>query len=281
MLEFDLGLDPVLSDFLTKLVLSLMIGILIGIEREHRRKDQTVFAGVRTFAIVCMAGMLSTYVSGITDIFILKAATTLIALSCLVLIYRIYLTDGKLGMTSAIALFSTFLLGVLVSSDHYLIAIMAGVAITFILIEKKPLHSFAERLSDEEILNAVQFLAVVFILYPLMPEEAVLGVLNLKSAILIVVLVMSIGFVSYLSLLKFENRGGISYSGLFGGFISSEATTGALAGMSRNRSSLVNALYIGILMSNVSMIISNTIIAFIVDPTGMTMLAMLPVQLIM
>lgn len=281
MLTFDLGLDPILYDFLTKAILSLMIGILIGIEREHRRKDQEVFAGVRTFAIVCLSGMLATYVAEVINSAILQITTALVAASCFVLLYRIYTASGKLGMTSSIALFSTYLLGVLVATGRYLFAIIIGVLITFLLIEKKPLHSFAQHLSDEDILNAVQFLAVAFILYPLMPEQPVMGVLNLKSAILIVVLVMFIGFVSYVSLKRFGTRGGISYSGLFGGFISSEATTGALATMSKKRSSLMDALYIGILMSNISMIISNTLIALIVDPSANTMLMMLPPQIAM
>ncbi|MGM0771215.1 MAG: MgtC/SapB family protein [Halobacteriota archaeon] len=258
-----------------------MIGILIGIEREHRRKDQEVFAGVRTFAIVCLSGMLATYVAQVVDNIILHIATALIAASCLALLYRIYLTSGKLGMTTSIALFSTYLLGVLVATGHFLFAIIIGVLITFLLIEKKQLHSFAQHLSDDEILNAVQFLAVAFILYPLMPDEPVLGVLDLKSAILIVVLVMFIGFVSYISLKKFGTEGGITYSGLFGGFVSSEATTAALATMAKNRSSLMDALYIGVLMSNISMIISNTLIALIVDPTASTMLMMLPPQIAM
>ncbi|UGV40653.1 MgtC/SapB family protein [Methanococcoides orientis] len=281
MLTFDLGLDPELYDFLTKAILSLLIGILIGIEREHRRKDQEVFAGVRTFAIVCLSGMLASYVSEVMNIAILQITTALVAASCFVLVYRIYTASGKLGMTSSIALFSTYLLGVLVATGRYLFAIIIAVLITLLLIEKKPLHSFAQHLSDEEILNAVQFLVVAFILYPLMPEEPVMGVLNLKSAILIVVLVMFIGFVSYISLKRFGTRGGITYSGLFGGFISSEATTAALANMSKSRSTLMDALYIGILMSNISMIISNTLIALIVDPSASTMLMMLPPQLAM
>ncbi|SES77969.1 Uncharacterized membrane protein, DUF4010 family [Methanococcoides vulcani] len=281
MLTFDLGLDSALYDFLTKAILSLLIGILIGIEREHRRKDQEIFAGVRTFAIVCLIGMLATYVAEVMDIAILQITTALVAASCFVLVYRIYTASGKLGMTSSIALFSTYLLGVLVATGRYLFAIIIAVLITLLLIEKKPLHSFAQHLSDDEIINAVQFLVVAFILYPLMPEEPVMGVLNLKSAILIVVLVMFIGFVSYISLKTDGTRGGISYSGLFGGFISSEATTVALATMSKNRSSLMDALYIGILMSNVSMIISNTLIALIVDPSASTMLMMLPPQIAM
>ncbi|KGK99184.1 MgtC/SapB transporter [Methanococcoides methylutens] len=274
-------MDPELYDFLTKAILSLLIGILIGIEREHRRKDQEVFAGVRTFAIVCLSGMLASYVSEVMHIAILQITTALVAASCFVLVYRIYTASGKLGMTSSIALFSTYLLGVLVATGRYLFAIIIAVLITLLLIEKKPLHSFAQHLSDEEILNAVQFLVVAFILYPLMPEEPVMGVLNLKSSILIVVLVMFIGFVSYISLKRFGTRGGITYSGLFGGFISSEATTAALANMSKSRSSLMDALYIGILMSNISMIISNTLIALIVDPSASTMLMMLPPQLAM
>ncbi|MCM1985462.1 MgtC/SapB family protein [Methanococcoides seepicolus] len=281
VLAFDLGIDPILYDFLTKVVLSLMIGILIGIEREHHRQDQEVFAGVRTFAIVCICGMLATFVAQMIDIMILLITTVLIAVSCFFLIYRVYMISGKLGMTSSIALFLTYLLGVLVAMGHYLFAIIIGVIITFLLIEKKPLHSFAEHLTDEEIINGVQFLAVAFILYPLMPEEPVMGVLNLKSAILIVVLVMFIGFISYVSLKRFGTKGGMSYSGLFGGFVSSEATTAALAAMSKNQSSLIHALYIGILMSNISMIISNTLIALIVDPTGRTMLAMIPPQIAM
>ncbi|MEL4305901.1 MgtC/SapB family protein [Methanococcoides sp. LMO-2] len=281
MLTFDIGLDPVLYDFLTKAILSLLIGILIGIEREHRRKDQEVFAGVRTFAIVCLSGMLAAYVAEVINSAILQITTALVAASCFVLVYRIYTTSGKLGMTSSIALFSTYLLGVLVTSGRFLFAIIIAVLITLLLIEKKPLHTFAQHLSDEEILNAVQFLVVAFILYPLMPDEPVLGVLNLKSAILIVVLVMFIGFISYISLKRFGTDGGITYSGLFGGFISSEATTAALATMAKNRTSLMDALYIGVLMSNISMIISNTLIALIVDPTASTMLMMLPPQLAM
>ncbi len=277
----ELGLDPLLYDFLQKLILALMIGVLIGIEREHRRSEQQVFAGVRTFAITCIAGMFATFVADVVGYEILLITTIMMAAFCIVLVYRIYSARGKLGMTSSIALFCTYLLGILVARDYYLFAIIGGVILTFLLIEKKPLHSFAETLSDDEILNALQFLAVVFILYPLMPPEPVLGIVDLRSMILIVVLVLSISFVSYLSLKGLGTEGGISYSGLFGGFVSSEATTGALSVLSKNRSGLVDAIYVGILLSNVSMFISNLVIALIVDTSGQTLMYMLPPQIMM
>ena len=271
--------DQILSGFLQKLALSLMIGILVGIEREHRRKVEGIFAGVRTFALACITGMFAAYIAGLLGSGILLITTFFFALICVILTYIKNIVYRQIGLTSPIALFCTFLLGILVAEDYYLFAIMGAVVLTFLLIEEKPLHTFAEHLSDEEILNSVQFLIVVFILYPILPDEPVFGVMNLKSAILIVVIVAFISFVSYLLLRKFGSRSGISYSGLFGGFVNSEATTSALSSMSKKRPVLVNAAYIGILLSNTSMLIRNLIIAMVVDPSGRIALLMLPPQL--
>ncbi len=271
--------DQILSGFLQKLALSLMIGILVGIEREHRRKVEGIFAGVRTFALACITGMFAAYIAGLLGSGILLITTFFFALICVILTYIKNIVYRQPGLTSPIALFCTFLLGILVAEDYYLFAIMGAVVLTFLLIEEKPLHTFAEHLSDEEILNSVQFLIVVFILYPILPDEPVFGVMNLKSAILIVVIVAFISFVSYLLLRKFGSRSGISYSGLFGGFVNSEATTSALSSMSKKRPVLVNAAYIGILLSNTSMLIRNLIIAMVVDPSGRIALLMLPPQL--
>jgi uncharacterized membrane protein (DUF4010 family) len=272
--------DQVLAGFLQKLALSLMIGILVGIEREHRRKVEEIFAGVRTFALACITGMFAAYIAGLLGSGILLITTFFFALLCTILTYMKNIVYKQPGLTSPIALFCTFLLGILVAEDYYLFAIMGAVVLTFLLIEEKPLHTFAEHLSDEEILNAVQFLIVVFILYPIVPDEPVFGVVNLKSAIQIVVIVAFISFVSYILLQKFGTRSGISYSGLLGGFVNSEATTSALSSMSKKRPVLVNAAYIGILLSNTSMLIRNLVIAMIVDPSGRIALLMLPPQLI-
>ena len=275
-----IGLDPVSIDFLQKLILALMIGILIGIEREHRRVSKKIFTGVRTFALACMIGMIATFTSDIIGIEILIVTAIFFAFLCATVAYATNIVHKQVGITSPIALFCTFLLGILVALGYYLFAIFGGVILTFLLIEKKPLHSFAEHLSDNEILNAVQFLVVVFILYPIMPNETFFGVLNPRSAILIVVLISLISFFSYISLKKFGTRWGISYSGLLGGFVNSEATTGALSSMSKNRQNLTDATYTGILLSNTAMLIRNLVIALIVDPSGRFALLMLPPQLI-
>jgi uncharacterized membrane protein (DUF4010 family) len=275
------GLDPALSDFLQKLILSLMIGVLIGVEREHRKTEHEVFAGVRTFAITCVSGMLATFAAGITEPGILLAAALLTVLCGVALMYRTYTLRGKLGMTTAVALYCTFLLGVLVANNYYLFAIISGVIITFLMIEKRPLHSFARKLTDEEILSALRFLAVSFILYPLVPDEPLLGIIDLKATIFIVVVVMFIGFASYISLRRTGAGGGIAYSGLLGGFVSSDATVVALAGLAKQKTGLVDSFHSGVLLAVLSMLISNLIIAVIVDTSGQTAALMAPVHLVM
>lgn len=227
------SIDPLHYVFLEKTILSLMIGILVGLEREHWRSDKKVFAGVRTFAITCMTGTIAALLVDSIGMWILVATTIFAVISSASLIYVINILKGKSGLTSAIALFCTYLLGIIVAQGYYLVAIVVALILTFLLVEKKPLHSFAEHLSEEDMNSALKFLAVAFVLYPIMPEEPVYGILNLKSAILIVVLVSFITFVSYLSLKKMGPKGGIPYSGLFGGFISSEATIAALSGLSK------------------------------------------------
>ncbi|MBP2030143.1 uncharacterized membrane protein (DUF4010 family) [Methanohalophilus levihalophilus] len=258
-----------------------MIGILIGVEREHRKADHEVFAGVRTFAIACVSGMLATFVGTIIGFNILLIAAVLIVLCGVALIYRTYTLRGRLGLTNVIALYCTFLLGILVANSYYLFAIITGVIITFLLVEKRPLHSFAQKLTDDELLSALRFLAVAFILYPLVPSEPVWGIINLKSTIFIIVLVMFIGFVSYLSLRRVGTEGGIAYSGLLGGFVSSDATVAALSGLAKEKTGLINSFYKGVLLATLSMLISNLVIAFIVDTSGRTAYFMAPPHILM
>lgn len=272
----QLGLDPFLLDFLEKLGVSLLIGLLIGLEREHWRKDKTIYAGVRTFTITALMGTLATLIEPFVSFDILLITTIFMTFACLMIVYALNVVYGLSGLTSSIALFFTYLLGIMVAKGLFLVSIVFAVVLTFILIEKKPLHTFAENLSEQDIASALKFLAVAFVLYPLAPEEPIYDIINLKSAILIVVLVSFISFISYLSLRRLGSSVGIAYSGLFGGFISSEATVVALSNLSLKKPYLVENIYTGSLLAVISMIISNLLIAIIVDTSGVIALLMLP-----
>src|SRR3972149_1812484 len=277
----SLGNIELIIDFFQKLALATFIGILIGIEREHRRSEGVeLIAGVRSFTIACIAGMVSSYLGQLINPGILLISLTFFAVISAMFVYIKNVTLKQPGITGPIALFCTFLLGVLITYDLYLIAIGGAVILTLLLAEKRPLHSFATNLTDGEILGAVRFLAVIFILYPITPDELFYGVINPRWILLIVIVVATISFISFITLKKMGTRYGLPLSGMLGGLVNSEATTGAIAGMARKRPELIKSGYVGIILSNASMLIRNLLIAFIVDPGGEVFLLMLPPQLI-
>ena len=268
-------------DFFQKLALAALIGILIGIEREHRRSEgMELIAGVRSFTIACIAGMISSYLAQLINIGILLISLAFFAVIAAVFIYIKNVTLKQPGITGPIALYCTFLLGVLITYERYLIAIVGAVIITLLLAEKRPLHSFATNLTDDEILSAVRFLAVVFILFPITPDELFLDVINPRTILLIVIIVATISFISFVVMKKMGTKQGVALSGMLGGLVNSEATTGALAAMAKKRSELVESSYMGIILSNAAMLVRNLVIAFIVDPTGKVLFLMAPPQLI-
>ena len=277
----SLGNIELIIDFFQKLALATFIGILIGIEREHRRSEGVeLIAGVRSFTIACIAGMVSSYLGQLINPGILLISLAFFAVISAMFVYIKNVTLKQPGITGPIALFCTFLLGVLITYNLYLIAIGGAVILTLLLAEKRPLHSFATNLTDGEILSAVRFLAVIFILYPITPDEIFYGVINPRWILLIVIVVATISFISFITLKKMGTRYGLPLSGMLGGLVNSEATTGAIAGMTRKRTELVRSGYVGIILSNASMLIRNLLIAFIVDPGGRVFLLMLPPQLI-
>jgi uncharacterized membrane protein (DUF4010 family) len=268
-------------DFLTKLAIAFLIGIMVGVEREHRGLEHEIFAGVRSYSITCITGMLVALVSESVGPGFVYVATLFFAAICSIITYSKIFLFKRIGVTSPITLFFIFVMGVLVGYDYGLFAIVSSIVVSFLLIQKQLLHQFAGNLTKEELYNAIQFLAVAFILYPVMPEKKFFGLLNLRYAILIVILVSLISFLSYVLLRKFGTKRGLYYSGFLGGFINSEATAGALAGLSKKAEEMANPVFIGILLCNISMLIRNLILAFIVDPTGQTTLLMLPPHLVL
>jgi len=281
LIPYTLGDMSVNIDFFQKLVLAALIGILIGIEREHRRTEGIeLIAGVRSFTIASIAGMVSSYLAITVDPGILLLSLAFFALVSAIYVYAKNITLNQPGITGPIALFCTFLLGVFITHDQYMIAITGAVVITLLLAEKRQLHSFATELTDVEIQSAVRFLAVLFILYPVTPDELFMGIINPRWVLLIVIVVSTISFISFISMKKLGTRYGLPLSGLLGGVVNSEATTGAIAAMAKNRSELVGSSFVGIILSNSSMLVRNLLIALIIDPSGRVFLLMAPPQIV-
>ncbi len=274
-------IDPVTYDFLEKFGLSGLIGILIGLERERKSDGKDIFAGARTYAIAAISGMIGTYIAINQGMYeILYLTMVFFGVIAAIVVYIKNVVYRQVGTTGGVTMYFVFLMGVMVAFDYYLFAIMGAVAVTFLLVEKHTLRDFATHLNQNEVTNAVQFLIVLFILFPVTPNTTILEVLNPRYILGIVVMVSSISFISFLLMKKAGTERGIPLSGFIGGLVNSEATTGSLASLAKKKNELVDASYRGIVLSNATMLIRNMVIAFIVDPTGQVLLFMLPPQLV-
>lgn len=263
------------SDFFQKIILALLLGILIGVEREHQRLDRIIFAGIRSFSLASITGMLAGYISFFAGVMFLYLITIFISAVTILFLYVKNVTYAQKGITSPMAFFATYLLGVMVSYNYFLLAIIGAVVLTFLLAEKKLLHNFATTLTQDEIKNAVQFLTIVFILYPIVPDVMIYNAISLRTVILIMVLVASLSFASFL-IIKWRGAGlGIPLTGFLGGLVNSETTTGALSAISKDKHEFQDACFVGITLSNATMLLRNLIIAYIADPSGRTSMMML------
>lgn len=273
-------------DFIYHLIIALGVGALVGIEREHHKGDDVVIAGIRTFPLVSVFGFLLAYLGLHAADLGLNADTSAFSLLMLIglpivgalamgLLYMRY-QIGVPGMTTPFALILTYLAGALVGYGLVIEAVVLSVAITFLLVSKRRLHSFAQVLDDTELISALQFITIAFIVYPLtlnLTFPAPYDILNkgqpldVSNLFLIVIFVSSISFISFLLIRSKGATRGLMFSGIFGGLVSSEAATVSLAQLTKQRMGLMKAAASGILLANTTMFLRDLAVCAFTDPS--------------
>ncbi|MFP4169871.1 MAG: MgtC/SapB family protein [Methanomassiliicoccales archaeon] len=275
--------------FVYGLLVSIGIGALIGLEREHRKEGDTILVGIRTFPLVAMSGYILAYLGQGGIEHLVLAGLVLFGALSLALIY-IRQVMGFPGFTTTLAFIIAYLVGVLVAHDFVLEAVIVGVATTTILISKQRLHSFVRVLSEEEIMGALQFITIAFILYPLTLNLELTGPLeifgqgqplDLNMVLLIILFVSGISFASFLVVRWQGPSIGLRISGLLGGLINSEAATASLCGLAKKGERMMRTAACGIVLANATMFLRNLAVCVVSDPTlGVASLTALPLVLL-
>lgn len=236
---------------LTSLALALGLGLLIGVERERRKGQGPTrqFAGVRSFTLVALLGAVLQLLG---QAWLTAVAGILVAALVVVAYWRDRSADP--GVTTEIALFLTFVLGVL-SVPHPEIAAGGGVVVAGLLAARGPLQQFAtQTLSEQELRNALVLAAAALVVLPLTPDVALprLAGVNLRQLWRLVVLILAVQAAGDLALRLLGPRLGLALSGLISGLISSTATIAALGVRSREQPELRTACVAGAWFSTVS-----------------------------
>ena len=140
-----------LSPFLTGLLLSTGIGLIIGLEREFNKFQQNSTAGIRTFPIVSILGFLLASLPA--DYGKWSVVVALPALILLLGLDHFNKTPSKPGHTTHLALVSTFVLGVMVALHLYKEALASAVIIVTLLALKETFTSTLKRITHTELLS--------------------------------------------------------------------------------------------------------------------------------
>jgi uncharacterized membrane protein (DUF4010 family) len=233
-------------------LLSLALGLLVGIERERAfsGEDRHIPFGARTFALISLLGTLAAHLGNTGVGIVLAAFAALIAIAA----YLRPPVSGRhdSGTTTEVAAVITFGLGWLAEGEPRLAA-MIGVIVVAVLWLKPKIHAFAhEGLNDQEVKAALTFLVIALVVLPLLPNRTVdpWGIANPSRLWLLFVLVAGVGFAGYIAVRALGPTRGLATAGFFAGLVSSTAATLSLSQHAKAQPEFAGAFATGVVLAN-------------------------------
>lgn len=252
--------------------IALAIGMLVGMQRQFSSGPQNgeVAAGVRTIALLGLAGCGAAHLSDLSGSPLPLAACLVILGAFLTAMYFVEASRRHSGLTTQAAALVTFLAGSLAYHDRLALAGALGVTTTALLSLKPELHNLARNLTREDVTSTLKFAILGVVFLPLLPNRSFWpppwDMLNPFQAGLFVVLISGVGFVGYVVVKVLGPGRGLGLLGLVGGLVSSTAVTLGFTQHARRQPELSPALALGILASWVVMFARTLALATILDP---------------
>lgn len=221
-----------------KIILTLFLCFLIGLEREeHRASFQQgrgySFGGVRAFPLIGLIGYSMALVSG-AQILPLTVGFAVIG-AFLWLSYRHKLeTSKEPGVTTELSGLTTYVVGVLVSREQFWIATTLAILSMLLLELKDFLENLATKIPGEEIFTFTKFLLLTCVILPIVPNAGYTQYsVNPFKTWLVVVAISGVSYGSYLLEKLAKGKGGVRLASLLGGAYSSTFTTIVMARRAR------------------------------------------------
>lgn len=187
-------------------ILALAIGFLVGRTREPL-PGKPPRPGTRDFLIIALLGAIAGHVAN-TGISIAMLGAT----AAVLLVMRAHHPERS-GVTTELAAIATFALAALCLTPEREFAAALGIVLATILARRDQVRRFVhEDISDQEFIDTLSFLGIIFIIYPLLPTGRFgpFGFFDPRRIWLFVILVSGVSFVGYF-LSKFSDpvRGGL------------------------------------------------------------------------
>lgn len=255
------------------LIIAALAGGLLGIEREIGKK---VVAGTRTFMLTSLMGALSVSISQSlgSELFLVSVTLSVALIALFIGVVKNFLVED-IGITTLVAYLLAFAIGAVIGAGFALEGVAVSIIVAAILAGKRYSQALSRAMSFREMANALEFGLVVFVLYPLLPDEAIdpYGLVNPRTLVFVVIVVSTIGFAGFLALRWFGAELALPATGALGALVNSQATVGALASRVREDTSLEKPALQGILLaSGVALLRSLLIAALLSSAVGREML---------
>lgn len=269
-----------MNETMLRLGVALAIGLLVGVERGWRERDEpsgSRTAGLRTFGIFGLLGGVFAAVSlALGSSIVLAAAFLGFAALFGLFEYHKSLHDGNFSVTALMAGLGVFGLGALAVVGDYRVAAAGGTALAGILASREMLHAALRRLSWVELRSALVLAAMTVIVLPLLPDHTIdpWGGFNPREVWFFTVLIATISYLGYIAVRILGTTRGLIVSGLAGALVSSTAVTVALARMAKEAERPVPLAGAAALAAMVSVLRVTVVVGLIGGPV---LLQILPV----
>jgi uncharacterized membrane protein (DUF4010 family) len=210
------------------LAVALGVGLLVGLDRERRKGQgpQREAAGLRTFALVTVAGALAQSLAPGLLVAVGALAVAALAVVAYWRSQQVPLTQSDPGLTTEVALVVAYLVGVQCAVQPA-VGAACGAVLAALLAARERMHRFAtEWLTDEELRDALVLAGVALVVVPLAPTTPLpgLGGLAPRTAAWLVLVILSLQAAAHIAQRLFGERHALMAAGLLGGFVSSTAT---------------------------------------------------------
>ncbi|QGZ41998.1 uncharacterized membrane protein (DUF4010 family) [Pseudoduganella flava] len=248
-------------EMLTRFALALALGLLIGLERERRKKE----AGLRTFGFIAVLGAVGASL-GDTYAYIVLCLTGLLTVFLNLQDMR---THEGTELTTSAAMLVTCIAGILCGKGHTLTPAAIMVSSTALLAWKDILQGFSIGLTEGELRSALLLAILAIVIYPALPIGSIgpMGLIQPRAAWATVILIAGIGFVNYVLWKAFGTRG-VAIAGFLGGLVNSSVTVNELASRIgvQAAGAVAAAAYRGILLATAAMVMRNAVILALLAP---------------
>jgi uncharacterized membrane protein (DUF4010 family) len=256
---------------LWSLATALVVGLVIGAERERRKGDGPArsAAGIRTFAAVAalggVASLLGVPVVAVGALFVGGAAIAS------------YLAGDRSdpGLTTEISLVLCYALGAL-APGRPAVALAAAIGTAALLAARGELHHFLhDTLSEQELRDGLVLGLAALVILPLMPDRFMgpYAVLNPHTLWRLAVVMMALTAAGYVAQRAVGSSMGLAIAGLAGGFVSSAATIAAMGSRTREHPTVHAGAVAGASASTVATFVQLALLVTLADPSVARLLA--------